>query len=132
MPRSTAGNSVGQVRDSVKRLRSEGERFMGQIRRETTTFARRARAEIESDVRKVRDELRSRADRSLKDLETRGRRLVESFEKQLTRLADAGRKGKAGGGLEELTKLTHRLGTLEQRVEQLEHELRETLQDQEV
>ena len=121
MPRSPAGNSVAQIRDSMKRLRSEGERF-----------ARRARAEIESDVRKVRDELRSRADRSLKDLETRGRRLVESFEKQLTRLADAGRKGTAGGGLEELTKLTQRLGLFEQRVAQLEHELRETLQDQEV
>jgi hypothetical protein len=115
----------------VKRLRSEGERYIGQIRRETTTFACRARAEIESDVRKVRDELRSRADRSLRTSRPGGRRLVESFEKQLTRLADAGCKGTADGGLGELTKLTQRLGILEQRVEQLEHELREALQDQE-
>ncbi len=132
MPRSTTGNSVAQVRDSVKHLRSEGEWFIGQIRRETTTFARGHARRSNRDARKVHDELRSRADRSLKDLETRGRRLVESFEKQLTRLADAGRKGTAGGGLEELTTLTQRIGILEQRVEQLEHELRETLQDQEV
>jgi hypothetical protein len=115
----------------VARADTAGASVRGTARRETTTFARRTRAEIESDVRKVRDELRSRADRSLKDLETRGRRIVESFEKQLNRLA-AGRKEPAGGGLEELTKLTQRIGILEERVEQLEHELRETLQDQEV
>jgi hypothetical protein len=78
MARSSVGGSLTEVRESVKRLRGEGERFMGRIRRDTQTFARRTRAEVEADVRKVRDELRSRADRSIKDIETRGRGLVDS------------------------------------------------------
>jgi hypothetical protein len=113
------------LRESVKRLRGEGERFMGRIRRDAQTFARRTRAEIEVDVRKVREEPRSRADRSMKDLETRGHRLVESFEKQLARVADTARKGLARGVIEELPKLAKRVGALEQRIEQL----CETLED---
>ena len=57
MARTNAEGSLAEVRDSVKRIRGEGERFLGRLRRETQTFARKARAEVATDVRKIRDEL---------------------------------------------------------------------------
>lgn len=128
MAGSRRDGSLVEVQASVKRLRGEGERFIGQIRRETQTFARRTRAEVEVDLRKLRDDLRTRADRSLKDLETRGRRVVESFEQQVIRLADAARKGLDRGRVDGLPKVAKRLRELEQRIEQIEREVRESLQ----
>jgi uncharacterized protein Yka (UPF0111/DUF47 family) len=72
--------------------------------------------------------LRTRADRSLKDLETRGRRVVESFEKQVIRVADVARKGLHSGRLDGLPAVAKRLRELEQRIEQIEREMRESLQ----
>ena len=89
---STKGSMV-DVRDSIKRIRGEGERFLGQLRRETQTFARKTRAEVVTDVRKVRDDLpKVRGERALRDLETRGRRVVATLEKQMGQLADAAGK----------------------------------------
>ena len=128
MARSSVGGSLTEVRESVKRLRGEGERFMGRIRRDTQTFARQTRAEVEADVRKVRDELRGRADCSIKDLETRGRRLVDSFESSSTggRYRPQGAGPRRGRGAPEARQARR---AVEQRIEQLEQQLRETLQD---
>ena len=125
--RTKAGGSLADVRDSVQRLRAEGQRFMLGIRRETETFARRARAEIDADMRKVRQDLRGRADSSLKDLESRGRRVVGTLEKQIARLAGGAQRSLAGVRLGELPKLAKRLETLEQRIMRLERQLRDVL-----
>ena len=89
MARSKTGGSLSEVRDSIKRIRGEGERFLGQLRRETQAFARKTRSEVTTDVRKVRDDPKVRGEQALRDLEARGRRIVERFEKQVGRLADA-------------------------------------------
>ena len=126
MARVGTTGSVGEVRDSVKRIRGEGERFLGRLRRETQTFARKTRVEVTSDVRKIRDELKARGDQTVRDLETRGRRMVETFEKQVGRLTDAAARQLGLANREDLPRLTKRVYELERRVEQLELELRES------
>jgi hypothetical protein len=130
MARANTRGSLAEVRDSVKRIRGEGERFLGRLRRETESFARKTRAEVASDVRKIRDELNARGERTVRDLEARGRRMVETFEKQVGRLAGAAGRQLGLGRLEDMPRLTKRVYELERRVEQLEQELRESREQQ--
>src|SRR5262249_47361141 len=124
MARGNTKGSLAEVRDSVKRIRGEGERFLGRARRETQDFARKARSEVASDVRKIRDELNARGERTVHELEIRGRRMVETFEKQVGRVAAAAGKQLGLARLEDMPRLTKRIYELERRVEQLEQELR--------
>jgi hypothetical protein len=112
----------------VKRIRGEGARFLAQLRRETQTFARQTRAEVATDVRKVRDQLKARGEQSLRDLEMRGRRMVEAFEKQVSRFADTAGERLGASHPGEVTGLAARVHRLEQRIEQLERELRDAFE----
>ena len=80
-------------------------------------------------MRKVRDDLKVRGEQTLRDLEAGGRRIVEKFEKQVGRLVDAA-GNRIGSSHLDAPELTARVHQLERRVEQLERELRDALEQQ--
>jgi uncharacterized protein Yka (UPF0111/DUF47 family) len=74
----------------------------------------------------VRDELKVRGEQALRDLEARGRRIVEKFEKQVGRLADA--RNPIGSSHLDASELTARVHQLERRIDQLERDLRDMIE----
>jgi polyhydroxyalkanoate synthesis regulator phasin len=96
-----AKRSMGDIGSSVRKLRAEGERLVGRIRRDT----RALRSEIVRDVRAFRKEVGSRAGRTIRDLE---RRVLREFH---------------AATAERVAKLEKRIARLEQATADLERKL---------
>ena len=117
--------SLEEVRASVKRMQSEGERFVGRLRRDARRIVERnARPAVESvfklaDVQKLRSDARKRAEQAIEELESRRARLRATAEKQLSRLGELVMKQLGGVTRAELTEITRRLSELERRIEKV-------------
>jgi hypothetical protein len=118
--------SFRDVRASMKRMQSEGERLVTRIRKDAQALAARSRRETVSsllgDARKFQNELRDRAERAIKDLEARRGRILASLEEQATRLVERVVKRLNVASQEELLDLRKRVAEVERRIDTLAKE----------
>lgn len=84
--------ALSEVRASVKRMQTEGEKLVARIRRDAKTFATRSRQEnldgLLKDARRVQNDVRKRVESALKDLDEQRTRIVSSLEEQATKLIE--------------------------------------------
>jgi hypothetical protein len=101
---STAGISLDDVRASVKRLQTEGERFVGRVRADARRLAaraprpelpaavvdagKRAEAVVRREADRVLDLVRARTEPLARELRARREQLVATAEKQGRALAE--------------------------------------------
>jgi hypothetical protein len=115
--------SLRQVRVSMKRMQSEGERLVGRIRRDAQALAARSRRDtvtgILKDAQKLQEDLRKRAERALEDIDVRRARIIALIEEQGTKLVESVVKGLNLATREDLQALGKRLHDIESRLETL-------------
>src|SRR5438132_3452555 len=119
----TARISLKDVRASVKRMQTEGERLVGRIRRDAQTLISRTRREAVTDLlgdaRKFEQAIRKRAEKTIQDIEGRRARIIASLEEQATRLVETVVKRLNLVTEDEVKDLRKRIAHLERRLDQL-------------
>src|SRR5881397_2958833 len=112
--------SLPDVRAAVKRVRTEGERLLSHLRRDTEALVARSRRQAVSDLlgttRRLQADFRQRTERALRDLDGRRVQIVATVEKQLGSLAETLTGRLKVASREEVGDLQKRLAGLEQRV----------------
>lgn len=115
--------SLRQVRVSMKRMQTEGERLVGRIRRDAQALATRSRRDtvtgILKDARKLQDDLRKRAERALEELDDRRTRILALLEEQGAKLVETVVKRLNLATREDLQALAKRLHEIESRLDAL-------------
>jgi len=123
MAEAKARISMQDVRASVKRMQTEGEKLVGRIRKDAGALANRTRREtmgaILSDARKLQADLRKRAEHTLKELEARRDRILATIEEQAARIVERVIKGLNVVTQTDLDDLRTRLTDLERRIDTL-------------
>lgn len=115
--------SLRQVRVSMQRMQTEGERLVGRIRRDAQALAARSRREtvtgLLKDARKLQDDLRKRAERALEEIDGRRTQLLALFEEQGGKLVEAVVKSLNLATHEDVEALGKRLHEIERRLDAL-------------
>jgi len=141
--------SLDDVRDSVKRVQSEGERFVSRIRGEGERVAGTVRRQTESLVDRIRKEtkrlsdtslvsslndLRDQAERLLADLQKRGEALrsdlTDTLQSRATTLATQITRSLGAADADRVKTLSREVTGLELRVAELERKLTDVLSAQ--
>ena len=126
MAEARARISFADVRASVKRMQSEGEKLVTRIRKDAQTFATRSRREtvttLLSDARKLRTDLRDRAEKAIKDIDSQRERILATIEEQGRGLVERVVKGLNLVSAQDLAALNKRLGDIERRLHELSKE----------
>src|SRR3989442_13034884 len=82
MAESKARITLKDVRASVKRMQTEGEKLVTRLRRDARAFATRSRREtvssLLSDARRLQADLRKRAERAIEGLDTQRTRILST------------------------------------------------------
>jgi uncharacterized protein with PIN domain len=111
------------VRASIKRMRSEGERLLNRVRKDASKLASRSGREtvdsLLTDVRRLRTDARKQVESLLKDIDARRTRLQKSIEKQAVQVVDQIGKRLNVARRDELDLVHRRLIDLERRVDEL-------------
>ncbi len=120
--------SLEDVRASVKRMQVEGERLVGQIRRDARRFVERdGRRAVDrvlalADVRKLRADVRKRAESAVQDFEATRSRVMQQVQQRIARVTNSIVKTIGAASHGELEDLKRRLSQIERRVESLAKE----------
>ena len=141
--------SMDDVRSSVKRVQSEGERLVtrirgeservvGTVRRQTESLVDRLRAEAsrwsDTSVIASLNDLRDQAERLLADLQKRGETLrsdlTDTVRARATTLAKQVTKSFGAADAARVTKLSREVTGLELRIAELERKLTDVLNQQ--
>ena len=126
MAEARARISFADVRASVKRMQSVGEKLVTRIRKDAQTFATRTRREtvtsLLGDARKLRTDLRDRAEKAIKDIDSQRERILATIEEQGRGLVERVVKGLNLVSAQDLTALNKRLEHIEQRLRELSKE----------
>jgi hypothetical protein len=126
MAEARARISFADVRASVKRMQSEGEKLVTRIRKDAQTFANRTRREtvttLLSDARRLRTDLRDRAEKAIKDIDSQRERILTTIEEQGRGLVERVVKGLNLVSAQDLAALNKRLGDIERRLQELSKE----------
>src|SRR5438309_11415201 len=88
MAESKARITLKDVRASVKRMQTEGEKLVTRLRRDARAFAMRSRREtvssLLSDARRLQTDLRKRAEKAIEELDAQRARLLAALEERVT------------------------------------------------
>jgi TolA-binding protein len=126
MAEARARISFADVRASVKRMQTEGEKLVTRLRRDAQSLATRTRRETVSslltDARKLRTDIRDRAEKAIKDIDSQRERILASIEEQGSRLVERVVKGLNLVSAQDLASLNKRLGDIERRLQELSKE----------
>jgi polyhydroxyalkanoate synthesis regulator phasin len=126
MAEAKARISLKDLRTSVRRMQSEGEKLVTRLRRDARALAARSRKEtvtsLLSDARKLETDLRKRAERAIKDLEARRTRILASLEEQVSGIVEIVVKRLNLATQDEVAELRKRLVEFERRLEALSKE----------
>ena len=119
----TARISMKDVRASVRRVQSEGERIVGRLRRDAQSLISRTQrdgvSDLLADALKFEQTIRKRAEKAIEELEERRVRIMASFEEQAGRLVETVVKGLNLVTESEVRELRRRVAHLERRVDQI-------------
>jgi hypothetical protein len=115
--------SLEDVRASVKRVRDEGERFVGRLQRDARTLVQKGTrpvvADALADARRLRADVRKRASQAIKDLDQRRSHLAKAVEDRLVRLAAETARRLRLPTREEIDTLTRRVNAVEGQLQTL-------------
>jgi len=118
MAESVVGISIKDVRDSVKRMQTEGERLVGRLRQEARAITSRQRVtDVVADVRKLRTTVRERAERVLEQVRTSD--AAKTLREQATRVAETVVERLGLATKDDFAELNKRLVEIEHRLEDL-------------
>jgi F0F1-type ATP synthase membrane subunit b/b' len=123
MAEARARISFADVRASVKRMQTEGEKLVTRLRKDAQSLATRTRREtvssLLSDARKLRTDFRDRAEQALKDIDSQRERILASIEEQGRGLVERVVKGLNLVSTKDLASLNKRLGDIERRLQEI-------------
>lgn len=104
-----------EVRQSVRRIQAEGERFVGRLRQDARALVERNRPE----VLQIGEDVRKRAERALDDLQSQRARMVRALDDLTARLREGVVRALRVPDLEEFEVLSRRLTEAERRLDRL-------------
>ena len=126
MAESKARLSLKDVRASVKRMQTEGERLVTRLRRDARAFATRSRRETVSslvnDARRLQADLRKRAEKAIEELDAQRARFLTTLEGRVTGVVETVVKTLNVATHRELENLRKRVADLERRLDALSKE----------
>src|SRR5207247_10908686 len=126
MAESKARLSLKDVRASVKRMQTEGERLVTRLRRDARAFATRSRREtvsnLLSDARRLQVDLRKRAEKAIEELEATRTRILATLEDRVSTVVETFVKTLNVATHRELADLRKRVAEIERRLDALSKE----------
>src|ERR1051326_4271928 len=125
MAEARAGLSFKDVRASVKRMQTEGEKLVARLQRDARTLTTRSRRDLTSllgDAGRLQTDLRKRAEKAFKELETRRTRILATVEEQVTRAVETVVDRINVASKDEGAQLHKRVADLERRLDPLAKE----------
>ena len=126
MAESKARLSLKDVRASVKRMQTEGERLVTRLRRDARAFATRSRREtvsnLLSDARRLQVDLRKRAEKAIGELEATRTRILATLEDRVSTVVETFVKTLNVATHRELADLRKRVAEIERRLDALSKE----------
>ncbi len=126
MAESKARITLKDVRASVKRMQTEGEKLVTRLRRDARAFATRSRREtvssLLSDARRLQADLRKRAERAIEELDAQRARFLTTLEGRVTGVVETVVKTLNVATHRELENLRKRVADLERRLDALSKE----------
>src|SRR5262245_18970746 len=118
--------SLNDVRASVRRIQTEGEKLVSRLRRDARALSTRNRREtvtgLLNDARRLQADLRKRAEKAIRELEDRRNRILTTLEEQATRVAETVARRLNVATQAEIAALHKRIGELERRIESVAKE----------
>jgi len=121
--RSYMATTVGrleEVRQSVKRIQAEGERFVGRLRQDARAMVERNRPEV---LQQFGEDVRKRAQRALGDIQSQRARVVRVLEDVLARLRENTVRALQVPDLDRFDAVCRRLAETERRLAETERRL---------
>jgi len=126
MAESKARITLKDVRASVKRMQTEGEKLVTRLRRDARAFATRSRRETVSslvnDARRLQADLRKRAEKAIEELDAQRARFLTTLEGRVTGVVETVVKTLNVATHRELENLRKRVADLERRLDALSKE----------
>ena len=126
MAESKARITLKDVRASVRRMQTEGEKLVTRLRRDARAFATRSRREtvssLLSDARRLQADLRKRAERAIEELDAQRARFLTTLEGRVTGVVETVVKTLNVATHRELENLRKRVADLERRLDALSKE----------
>ena len=126
MAESKARITLKDVRASVRRMQTEGEKLVTRLRRDARAFATRSRRETVSslvnDARRLQADLRKRAEKAIEELDAQRARFLATLEERVTGVVETVVKTLNVATHRELENLRKRVGDLERRLDALSKE----------
>jgi hypothetical protein len=121
MAESRVRLSLKDVRTSVRRMQTEGEKLVTRLRRDARAFATRTRRETVStllgDARKLQVDLRKRAEKAIEELDAARARILASLEERVSGMVESVVKTLNVATQRELDNLRKRVAELERRLD---------------
>ena len=117
--------SLDEVRTQVARLQEEGQKLVGQLRKDAQAMLDRRPTVVRAieEARKLGSSVQTRAEQTLAEIEARRDRALEVVTTQITRLADVAVKPLGLAQQRELAELNDRVGDLAQKLAEVERRL---------
>ncbi len=126
MAESKARITLKDVRASVRRMQTEGEKLVTRLRRDARAFATRSRRETVSslvnDARRLQADLRKRAEKAIEELDAQRARFLTTLEGRVTGVVETVVKTLNVATHRELENLRKRVADLERRLDALSKE----------
>jgi F0F1-type ATP synthase membrane subunit b/b' len=121
MADSKARLTLKDVRASVKRMQTEGEKLVTRLRRDARAFATRSRRDTVSglltDARRLQADLRARAEKAIEELDAQRTRILATLEERVSHMVESVVKTLNVATHRELENLRKRVADLERRLD---------------
>jgi hypothetical protein len=117
--------SLDEVRTQVARLQEEGQKLVGQLRKDAKAILDRQPTVVRAieEARKLGTTVQSRAEQTLAELEARRDRALEAVTTQISRLADVAVKPLGLAQQHQVAELDGRVSDLAQKLAEVERRL---------
>jgi hypothetical protein len=113
---ATTVGRLEEVRQSVKRIQAEGERFVGRLRQDARAIVERNRPEV---LQQLGEDVRKRAQRALGDIQSQRTRVIRLLEDLGTRLRENVVRALQVPDFDQFDEVCRRLGEAERRLDRL-------------
>ena len=117
--------SLDEVRTQVARLQEEGQKLVGQLRKDAQAMIDRRPTIVRAieEARKLRSTVQTRAEQTIADLDARREQALELVTTQVARLADVAAKPLGFAQRNEVRELSVRVTDLAEKLADVERQL---------
>ena len=113
---ATTVGRLEEVRQSVKRIQAEGERFVGRLRKDAQAIVERNRPEV---LQQFGEDVRKRATRALRDIQSQRARAIRLLEDLSARVRENVVRVLQVPDLDQFDEVCRRLAEAERRLDRL-------------